>query len=78
MVSCYGKKMRTYIRTLFNDLFKNNFLIRTLSKIVNFYCNLWPKTENAIKFSPNMSIKELEEKKILFFQSVTGDKIDCK
>lgn len=70
--------MRTYIRTLFNDLFKNNFLITLCSKIVNFYCKLWFKNPNAIKFSSNMSINELEEKKTLFFQSVTGDKIDCK
>lgn len=66
--------MRTYIRTLFN----NNLLIKTFSKIVNFYCGLWSKNKNSIKFSPNMSINVLEEKKTLFFQSVTGDKIDCK
>ena len=70
--------MRRYIRTLFNDIFKNNFLIKFFSKIVNFYCKLWFKTPNAIKFSSNMSIKELKKKENLFFQSVTGDKIDCK
>lgn len=70
--------MRTYIRTLFNDLFKNNFVIRIINKIVNFYCSLWFKSLNSIKFEPNMSINELEKKKLLFFQSVTGDKIDCK
>ena len=70
--------MRTYIRTLFNDLFINNFLVKTFHKIVNFYCNLWFKKTTDIKFSSNMPIKQLEEKKVLFFQSVTGDKIDCK
>lgn len=66
--------MRTYIRTLFYDIFQNNFIV----KFVNFYCNLWFKTPNNIKFSSNMPIKDVREKKQLFFQSVTGDKIDCK
>lgn len=70
--------MRTYIRTLFNDIFKNNFVIRIVNKIVNFYCSLWFKSPSSIKFESNMSINELEKKKLLFFQSVTGDKIDCK
>lgn len=70
--------MRTYIRTLFNDIFKNNFVIKIINKIVNFYCSLWFNSPNAIKFEPNMSINELEKKKLLFFQSVTGDQIDCK
>lgn len=69
---------RTYIRTLFNDVFKNNFLAQIFIRIVNFYCNLWHKGSESIKFQSNMSINSLEEKKVLFFQSVTGDKIDCK
>lgn len=70
--------MRTYIRTLFNDLFKNNLFVKILLKIVNFYCNLWFRDSNSIKFKQNMSIKDMEAKKVLFFQSITGDKIDCK
>lgn len=70
--------IRTYIRTLFNDLFRNNLLIKIISKIVNFYCKLWFKNTNTIKFPSNMSIKDMREKRTLFFQSVTGDKIDCK
>ncbi len=70
--------IRTYTRTLFNDLFKNNFVIKTFKKIVNFYCNLWFKPQNTLKFGSNMSIKDMEEKKVIFFQSITGDKIDCK
>lgn len=67
--------IRTYIRTLFNDLFKNNFLIKAF---VNIYYNFGVKTSENIKFSPNVPIKETEGKKYVFFQSVTGDKIDCK
>ena len=69
---------RTYIRTLFNDIFKNNFLVKVFVKIVNFYCGLWSKNPNPIKFQSNMPINKLNEKRNLFFQSVTGDKIDCK
>ena len=69
--------MRTYIRTLINDLFKNNFLIKAFVRIVNFYCSLCLKGVKPIKFEPNMSIKELGRKAISF-QSFTGDKIDYK
>lgn len=70
--------MRTYIRVLFNDILKNNVLFKVLSKIVNFYCNIWFKDSKSIKFNQNMPINNLEKNKIIFFQSVTGDKIDCK
>lgn len=69
--------IRTYFRTLFNSIFKNNFLVKSFVKIVNFYCNLWSVDTNSIKFESNMSIKTME-KKAISFQSVTGDKIDCK
>lgn len=68
----------TYARTLFNDIFKNNFVIKTLKLIVNFYCNLWLKDTNTIKFGQNVPMKDMEKKKVLFFQSITGDKIDCR
>lgn len=70
--------VRTYIRTLFNDIFTNNFLSKIICKIVNFYFKLWFKNTNTIKFSQNMPMEELKKKKTLFFQSFTGDKIDCK
>lgn len=70
--------IRTYIRTLFNDIFKNNFLSKIIFEIVNFYCKLWFRNTDIIKFSQNMPIEELKKKKPLFFQSFTGDKIDCK
>lgn len=70
--------MRTYLRTLLNDIFKNNFVVTIIKKIVNFYCNFFSKTPNTIKFESNMSIKDIDVKKSISFQSVTGDKIDCK
>lgn len=70
--------IRTYIRTLFNDIFKNNFFIRTINKIVNFYCNFFFSGAKTLKFEQNLPKNNMEAKKVLFFQSVTGDKIDCK
>lgn len=70
--------IRTYIRTLLNDTFKNNFLVKFFTKIVNFYCKLCLKETNTIKFPSNIPINDLREKKSFSFQSVTGDKIDCK
>lgn len=70
--------IRIYLRTLFNDIFKNNFVVKAFVKIVNFYCDLWFKDPKNIKFEPNMPIRELERKNKISFQSVTGDQIDCK
>lgn len=70
--------IRTYLRTLLNDIFKNNFIAKAFMKIVNFYCSLFSKTPESIKFHTNMSINDMGKKHIRFFQSVTGDKIDCK
>lgn len=70
--------IRTYLRTLFNNIFKNNPICKIFTNIVNFYFKLWFTHPKNIKFSPNMSIKDMEENKLIFFQSVTGDKIDCK
>ena len=69
---------RTYARVLFNDIFKKNIIVNIFNKIVNFYCNIWLKELNTIKFEQNKPMKELEKKNVLFFQSVTGDKIDCR
>lgn len=70
--------MRTYLRTLFNDIFKKNIFFAIITKIVNFYCNLTSPAAKTLKFQTNMSIKDIEKKRVFSFQSVTGDKIDCK
>jgi len=71
-------RIRTYTRTIVNDIFKNNFFVKILTRLVNFYYDLWFKPTNAIKFQKNNPIDIMEKKSNLFFQSVTGDKIDCK
>ena len=70
--------IRTYTRILFNGVFRNNFVIEIISKIVNFYCSLPFTPSNSIKFEQNIPMINMEEKRKIFFQSVTGDKIDCK
>lgn len=70
--------VRTYLRTFLNDIFKDNFLIKSLRRIVNFYCKLWFKNHDSIKFPQNLPISTVESKRVFSFQSVTGDKIDCK
>lgn len=66
---------RIFIRTLLNSVFKNNVLVNSFVKI---YCKTPCAVEDAIKFKNNLSIQDLERKNTVFFQSVTGDKIDCK
>lgn len=70
--------MRTYIRTLFNDIFEKNFFVNLISSIVNFYCKLRPQRPDNIKFFQKMPIEDMKRKSNLSFQSVSGDKIDCK
>ncbi len=66
---------RTFIRTLLNYIFKNNIVANSFVKI---YCKTPCSVENAVKFRDSLSIHDLERKNTVFFQSVTGDKIDCK
>ncbi len=70
--------VRTYLRTLFNDIFRNNVLVAIFKKIVNFYFDLLNPTPKTIKFKPELPIRKMESRKQFTFQSVTGDKIDCK
>ncbi len=70
--------IRTYIRTLFNKFFVQNFIVRFLGKIVNFYCEVWFNPNKNIKFEQKLPINKMEKEHMLFFQSVTGDKVDCK
>lgn len=70
--------IRTYIRTLFNSILNKNFIVKFLTKFVNFYCGLWFKSPNCLKFEQSLSINNMKKENMLFFQSVTGDKVDCK
>ena len=67
--------IRTYIRTVLNEILKKNFVAKVF---VNIYYNLRIESPHSVKFSSNLPIIKKEDKKPIFFQSVTGDKIDCK
>ena len=66
---------RTYVRTCLNDIFSKNFIVKAF---VNIYYKFFVESSHDVKFSANLPIFKKEEKKSVFFQSVTGDKIDCK
>lgn len=70
--------IRTFTRTLINSITRNNFLIKSFRSIVNFYYNIFSSGDNNSSFSNNKSILNTEGKNVISFQSVSGDKIDCK
>lgn len=67
--------IRTYIRTLLNDIFTKNIITKMF---VNIYYKLKKKPSETVKFSFINPITHVEDKKTIVFQSVTGDTIDCK
>ena len=71
-------KLRIYLRTLFFYIFKNNPIARGLDTIVKFYYNLWFPLAQDVKFRENVSINYVDTKRNFFFQSISGDKLDCK
>ncbi len=67
--------LRTFLRTFFDTLFAKNPVIESFVNIC--YKNDKNKVK-TIKFNSNVPITNIERKKEIFFQSVTGDRIDCK
>ena len=67
--------LRTFLRTLFNSLLTKN-------PVIDVFVNFCYKTEKVsmkpIKFDKNIPISYSERKNNIFFQSVSGDSIDCK
>lgn len=66
---------RTFLRKFFNEILNNNFIIESF---VNIYYKNKENSSSPIKFDSKKPIETLERKKTIFFQSVTGDKLDCK
>lgn len=65
--------LRTFLRILFTSLFTKN---PVADIFVNFCNKNSKKNIKTIKFDSKLPIMEIERKN--FFQSVTGDRIDCK
>ena len=71
-------QIRTFLRIMFNDIFHNNVVSKSISALVNF-CNEYNVFGvKQLKYSQNVSLNMRDTKKNIFFQSIGGDRIDCK
>ena len=70
-------QQRTFLRIMFNTIFHNNVIIRSIMALVKF-CNEYNVfLGKELKYSEKMTLNMADTKKNLFFQSISGDKIDC-
>jgi len=63
---------------MFNSVFRDNIICKIINSIVKFYCDNDIFSGSQLKFSQNVPLSYAEAKKNIFFQSIAGDKIDCK
>ena len=71
-------QIRTFLRIMFNDIFHNNVVSKSISALVNFCNEFNVFGVKQLKYSQNVSLNMRDTKKNIFFQSITGDKIDCQ
>jgi hypothetical protein len=71
-------QIRTFLRIMFNNIIRDNVFVRTISSIVNFCCELDFMNYKRLKYSKEMPLSMEDTKKNIFFQSIGGDRIDCK
>ena len=69
---------RTFLRILFNNIFHNNVFVRTIRLFVNFCCELDILNYKSLKYNKSVPLSLEGTKKNIFFQSIGGDRIDCK
>lgn len=62
---------RTYIRTVCDKIFKDNFVCLLLDKIIKFYCTIFSHPVKSLKFDGNIPIKTHESASNPFSQNVT-------
>lgn len=65
--------LKVFLRTFFNSIFVDNFIIGMFVKICNKKTGM---SINGLKKKTNSPINSLERENI-FFQSFTGDTLDC-
>lgn len=71
-------KIRTFFRIMFNDILHENVISKSIVSVMNF-CNEFNVFHNkSLKYDRNVSLNISETKRNIFFQSITGDKIDCQ
>ena len=71
-------QIRTFFRIMFNNIIRDNVFVRVISSIVNFCCELDVMNYKSLKYTKEMPLKTEDVKKNIFFQSIGGDRIDCK
>ena len=71
-------QIRTFIRIMVNNIFRNNVFARTIRLFVNFCCELDIMNYKSLKYNRSMPLSLEETKKNIFFQGIGGDRIDCK
>lgn len=69
---------RIFLRILFNNLLRNNIFSKTIISLVNFCKEFGGFNYSSLKYKKNMSLSLNDTKKNIFFQSIGGDRIDCK
>ena len=71
-------RIRTFLRIMFNDIFHENVISKTISSLVNFCYEFNILANKPLKYDKNVSLNMLDTKRNIFFQSISGDKIDCQ
>lgn len=69
---------RTFFRIMFNNIFRDNIFVRVIGSFVNFCCEMDILNCKSLKYNKKMPLTIQDAKKNIFFQSIGGDRIDCK
>ena len=71
-------RIRTFLRIMFNDIFHENIVSKTISSLVKFCYEFSEPIQKELKYNNKMPLSMQDTKKNIFFQSISGDKIDCQ
>ncbi len=71
-------QVRTFFRIMFNNIIRDNVFINSIKAFVNFCCELDILNYKSLKYRKEMPLSIEDTKKNIFFQSIGGDRIDCK
>ena len=71
-------RIRTFLRIMFNDIFHENIVSRTISSLVKFCYEFSEPIQKELKYNNKMPLSMQDTKKNIFFQSISGDKIACQ
>lgn len=71
-------QIRTFLRIMFNNIIRDNVFINAVKTFVNFCCELDIINYKSLKYSKELPLSMKDTKKNIFFQSIGGDRIDCK